>query len=258
MSTMIHGGSEWKGWASSQSGDGAVTISGEVATLSSGITTGSAKLTKDVFTQPGEVYELTFMARRVSGVDGTSGSGWIDWPGGGTLKTRVEINSDQWAEYTARYAIPLTSNENSYTQFGVGVYTALGGQIEVCHPRISVDRSPFGALRSVAHGLLYWDGTTLVTHGSFSTSGIISTRYDAASKSLFIKTKRINLAVAVRPLAFVQMTPDGAASVVKLVPKVGSYNTTTGEFTVRFIDTTTGAFVDIAGLALYFFFKAVI
>lgn len=256
MSTSIPAGTAWNGFVQTLSGDGAISISGEVATISSGISTGSAKLERRIFSFPGEMYTMTFMARRISGSDGTSGSGWIDWPAVTGLRTRVEVNSSEWQEYTIRYAIPVTAINTSYISLGVGVYTSIGGQIEACYPRITVESTPYGALRSTAHGLIYWDGAVASVSPSFSNAGIAGVTYDAPSKTLSVETPRIDLGIAVRPLAFVTMTPDGTAGVLKLFPKVGNYDTSTGKFLVKFIDATTGLVTDITGLALYFFFKS--
>jgi hypothetical protein len=256
MTTSIPSASAWAGFTQAVSGDGAISISGEVASISSGIATGSAKITKRIFTQPGEIYSMKFMARRVSGSDDTSGSGFIDWPAATSLKTRIEVNSSEWQEYTVRYAVPVTSSATSYIDLGIGVYTSLGGQIQACYPRISVGNTPFGALRATAHGLVYWDGATATLNPSFTNSGVISMRYDAPTKTLFIQTPQINLGVDVRPLAFATMTNDGVAAVLKLFPKVGSYDISNGEWQVKFIDATTGLVTDITGLALYFFFKS--
>lgn len=256
MSTSIPAGTAWNGFVQTISGDGAISISGEVATVSSGITTGSAKLERRIFSFPGEVYKMTFMARRVTGDDGTSGSGWIDWPAVTGLRTRVEVNSSEWQEYTMRYAIPVTAIDTSYISLGVGVYTSLGGQIQACYPRITVESTPYGALRSTAHGLIYWDGAAASVSTSFSNAGISGVTYDAPSKTLSVATPIINLGIAVRPLASATMTPDGVAAVLKLFPKVGNYNQADGKWSVKFIDATTGLVTDITGLALYFFFKS--
>lgn len=248
---------DWNQWTTDATGDGTISFSGGVATISSGIGTGSAKVFKSFATSPGEVYELTFMARRFSGVDGTSGSAYVDWPSETSLKDRVEVGSPQWREYKIRYAVPLTSAHGSVIQLGVGVYGSLGGSIKVASPRISVAHTPFGSLRTLAHGLLQFSGTTPSVNVNKAAGGISALEYVSADKAIYVTIGRVSTnGIYSHPIFFAQMTPDGASGVIKLVPKVGNYDTATGKVKVQFIDTTTGAYVDITGLTLYFHFMA--
>jgi glycerophosphoryl diester phosphodiesterase len=255
-------GDAWESWVNFVSGDGVITFSGvgnKIVNISSGVGTGSAKLDRRFYTTPGEVYEMSFIARRVSGTAGAAGSAWVDWPGVSGLKNRVEITSPYHREYKIRFAIPFTSVADSYISLGVGVYTVLGGQIEIIGvPKIKVDHTPHGVLRTIANGLIYWDGTTAALNASFSSVGIKSLTYNAGTKKIEIEIAKINTPVATRPIFFSQLTADGTATARKLTLTLGSYNSATGIVYAEFIDPATGLIVDIgsATYARYFFFKA--
>lgn len=226
-------------------GSGAITITGEVARMSSiNAANEFAFLSKKIPARPGDKITITCLARRLSGDDGTSGSLAIDYPTRGELKNKVEVNSPHWQEYTCSFTVPETANENNYVGCTFGVYTKVGGEIEVTDIKINSTKavSPViwcAGLISIGHG-------SPIVHPNFTNIGIKSVNYDASRAELVVKTNSSSGDNNLAPIFDVKLTHDAGH---KYDARAGQYNLSTGEVTIKFIDMSLGTPVpvDISG-----------
>lgn len=228
-------------------GSGAITITGEVARMSSIASLDEyAYLSKKIPARPGDKVTLTCLARRLSGNDGTSGSLAIDYPATGELKNRVEVNSPHWQEYTCSYTVPETANENDYVGCTFGVYTSVGGEIEVTDIKLSSTKAVSPVIWCA--GLISLTNGSPVVHQSFANIGIQSVNYNASRAELVVKIKSSFGNNNLAPIFNVKLTHDAG---YKYDARAGQFDLDTGEFIIKFIDISlaTPAPVDISGEA---------
>ncbi|MCH2085915.1 MAG: hypothetical protein MK175_01920 [Pseudoalteromonas sp.] len=228
-------------------GSGAINITGEVARMSSAASLGEfAYLSKKIPARPGDKITLTCLARRLSGNDGTSGSLAIDYPSTGDLKNRVEVNSPHWQEYTCSFTVPETANEGDYVGCTFGVYTSVGGEIEVTDIKISSTKAVSPVVWCT--GLITLTAGAPVVHQSFASMGIQSVEYNSSNAELKVKIKSSVASNNLAPILDAKLTHDAGH---KYDARAGQFNLDTGEFTIKFIDMSlaTPAAVDISGEA---------
>lgn len=241
----------WKSFITQNAGTASFSISGDKLNCSNG-TAGSGNYAykkKIYFAKAGETYTFSVIARRISGTNGTSGAISIYFPDQTANANKVEITSSDWQLYELRYTVPLSASSTTYIQFNAGLIANQAGEVEISEPRITVENSPFGGIRSIGHSLFQWNGSTtkdLVALPNWSSFNIGTMSYVQADKALYIQVETVNISgLNARPLFFCQMAPEGDAIAIRSVPKVGSYNSTTGIVKVQFMDTSTGLYVDI-------------
>lgn len=254
----------WKSFMRNLAGTGSISVSGDKLTVSN-TTVGSGNYAfnkKAVFVKAGETYTFSCMARRISGANGTSGSISIYYPTLTDNVNKVEINTPDWERYELRYTIPFSAQPTSTIQINIGILGGCAGEFEISNPLLTVENTPFGALRSIGHALFQWNGSSskdLVTLPNWSMFNIGSKSYVQADKALYVQVEVVaNSGLNARPLFFANMTPDGDPQAIRCVPKVGSYNITTGMVKIQFLDVTTGDFIDINNFNVLFFLMGVI
>lgn len=232
-------------WAPATSGAGAAVITGKVYSLSSTVGVDEGYITKKIPARPGETVTIRALARRISGVDGTSGSLGIDYPASGSLKNRVEVNSASWEKYSVSYTVPHTAVDTDYVQLVIGTWTSLGGEIEVTELEILVSggASPFA--RMPAASLITISDGVPAQNASFVNTGIKAISYSAGTKKLYVTIPPVVSPHNSAPVIFAELTNN---TNLQLQARAGEFNRTTGLFTVFFIDTTTGLAVDITPL----------
>lgn len=192
--------------------------------------------------RPGERVRFSTLARRLSGNPQMS----IDYPVAGQSKAVVDIDSDEWLEYSIEYLVPHTTNESTdYLQCTAGVYTTPEGSCELASPRIEVSSASQGFLRVWCAGLIRMTKLAGVTTASlnenFVNAGIKSLNWNDTTNSLEVETlKSPNLSLMLRPVLSAEITTDLLPGVVA---KAGRYTPTTGVFEVKFSDGVS--FVDI-------------
>lgn len=240
----------WFGFRQTLSGDGAITVSGEVASVSSGAGTGSAKLERTLKLSPGERARVSVFARRISGSDSTSGGLALDFPSVGSLDNRVRVLSEEWQEYTVEYAAPFNVDDDDYLNIAIGVFTSDGGEVEFAYPRIALDNTAFGAPRLHSYGLIVVTSGTPELSTNFVHFGIKGLSYDAGTMILTVQLEP-GIDTSGRrasPLFFCQTTLDNPADIVA---KPGQFDRATGELFIKFLDSNAGAYIDISGITTY-------
>lgn len=248
-------------WEIFKTGDGTSlqSYNGTRVNLQAGAGTGRSYLRKRIPARPGEKITVKCLALTNSGTPAIS----IDYPASGQQKNEVTFNQPEWKEYECSYVVPYTSDVSSdYAQISIGVFTNDAGNVDIILPRIEVDNCINGFARTVCMGLISLvksgGATTASVNTNYVRCGIISVNYDSATPALEIVTeKSINAsAYEMRPIFNVSLSPERLPDVY---PRVGAYDQTTGEFTVKF-GNGSGAFVDINtlladGEGIYLFVK---
>lgn len=205
-------------------------------------------LYKRIPARVGEKVTLSCMGRLISGSAGTRASLGIDYPAAAGLKNSIEIDSLHWKEYKLSFVVPHTANDTQYVQLVVGCWTALAGQVEVTEPKIQVENGAGAFARIWAAGLIKMASGTPSINENFAHVGISAVSYSSSTKSLTITIPQCPNYSNVAPIINVQFTHDDA---LDYIPKAGSFNRTTGEFTVKFFDVTASsplAPVDISSI----------
>lgn len=245
MSTGIAITRFWDDWESFSSGDGAISLTSDnlKSNCSAGAGSGRAYMRKYMPARPGERVKFSFLARRISGEPQAS----IDWPSTGQSKGVVDIDSDEFQEYSIEFLVPYTTDEASdYMQCTVGVFTTNAGDVDIVNPKIEVSDASQGFLRAWCAGIIRLSRaagvTTASINGNFINCGIKSVAWDSPTKKLTVETlKSPNISIGVRPILSAEFTTDLLPSVFA---KAGQYTPSTGEFDVQFSDGTS-TFIDI-------------
>lgn len=247
---------DWKQFRLGSTGSGSISIDGQILKSSVTIGSNSSFASREIVTQPGEEYNITFVARRISGENGSCARAFIDYPAPGNLIDYVEIRSNDWMEYELNFTVPIVATNNSRMQIGFGHYTGLSGEAEFLYPRISVKNTPHGVLRTVGHGLIHWDGATASVVGTHAAGGIESVTPSSGNTEILVKTSPMeSFQGYARPLVFCQIAPNGPPN---LLPRAGSFSQSNGHFVVKFVDVNSGQYVDISGKEIYLNFSAFI
>lgn len=126
-------------------GDGQLTwlADGRAARLESTLT-GSpnrATLYLEALAFPGVTYTLRFAARLLSGTGATAPFIAVDYPARASLVDRRPYSPDgEWRDYQVSFTAPFNADPASdLVVFGLGVFTAQSGAIEVASPVFSTD-----------------------------------------------------------------------------------------------------------------------
>lgn len=222
-----------------------VDSTGLLATCTAAALTERGYMRKYIPARPGERVRFSVLARRLSGEPQMS----IDYPSSGTSKALVDIDSDEFLEYSIDYTVPYTTDETSdYLQCTVGVFTTPAGSCEIASPRVDVEGASQGFLRVWCAGLIRLDRVAGVTTASlnpnFVNTGILSLNWDGASTTLEVETLKSPASpLMFRPILSAEFTTDLLPGIVA---KAGRYTPSSGIFDVRFSDGTN--FVDINAL----------
>jgi len=236
-------------WSQEINGAGSsLTLSNKKASIVS-VVGEKSFLYKSIPARAGEKVTLSCMGRLISGASGTRGSLGIDYPAAASLKNSIEIDSPHWQEYKLSFVVPHTANDTQYVQLVVGCWTALAGSIEVTEPKIQVENGAGAFARIWAAGLIKMASGTPSINENFAHVGIEALSYNSTTKELTVTIPKCPNYVNVAPIISVQFTHDDA---LDYIPKAGSFDRTTGEFTVKFFDVTASsplAPVDISGIS---------
>lgn len=237
-------------WDEVLTGTGAITASGDKFSISSIAGVDKAYFRKYIPAIPGEKVTLTCLARVVSGSSGTYGRLGIDYPNSGQLKNSVEIDSTSWKEYSVSFTVPHTAAYNSLVHFVVGTWTALGGEVEVTSPRISVENGTYSAFPKVIGAcLVKLQSGVAEINPNFARIGVESVSYSSSTKQLTVQLARgtENL-VNTGPIVYANLTHDAGW---EYVAKAGSYNRPSANFTIEFFDMTAATVQpeDVSGIS---------
>jgi hypothetical protein len=247
--TTLNFGKNWESVISTTSGDGVVNITNGVLTTTS--TAGSnSKITKFLFVNPGETIRVSCMAKRLSG----TAIGGIAFSVGGAERGRVFADKDDWSEISCEYSAPAYLSEATTLAVDVGVFTSEYGSVKYADPRIEIRNSTMGTMRSIAAGLIGVASGVPSLNTSFVTFGISNLTYNAGTQSLTFNVRRSSGASYTSPIILIGNNGGGAAGAIPIIPKQTSYDAATGLVSIKFMDVTTGAFVNIATIASLFFF----
>lgn len=241
----LFAGPAWTGWVQTLSGDGTLTVTGDVLSAVSGVSTGQARIARRIWVAPGETVEVTVLGRRVSGTDANPAGMWLSFPVESTNVDSVMFTSSHWQEYSLSYTVPVTATSSAYVAVIVGHYTTSGGEIQVATPRIRVFNSYMGAPRLVALGLITMTAGSPAVHTSYQNGGIYSLAYDAGTTTLNVTLRTGAPSYAV-PIFFAQMLNDAGNNAFRLHPRTGVLNQTTGVLPIQWVDATTSALANIA------------
>ena len=239
MGTSIAITKYWSDWDQVVTG-GSVTIDADGLRSTCTATAGSqrAYMRKYLPARSGERIRFSFLARRISGEPQAS----IDYPSAGGSQAVVDIDSDEFCEYTIEFLVPYTADEGTdYCQCTVGVFTTPAGSCEIVNPRIEVSNSSQGFVRAWCLGLIRMEkssGTTTATlNPSFVNTGVKGLDWSSSTKTLTVTTlESPNLSIAVRPILSAEFTNDILPT---FIAKAGRYNPSAGTFEVQFYNGTS-------------------
>lgn len=258
MGLPISADTAWKSWVQSTYGAGTISISDGVLRCSAAA--GSRAIVgKRITVNPGETVTFTVIARRISGTGDTSPRIGIDYPVDGDLVNSVAIASDDWAEYSVSYSVPLAAAQPMAVRIVCGSWLALDGDAEYLLPRIEIKNPVYGAPRVVACALIKLASSTPTIHEGYVNCGIKEVTYSTEHGLIVTIDPVMTMAggipvVGTGPLFWVGLTPDGPGN---LIAKVGGYIRDTGKVSIKLFDTTTGASVGHASEnPIYIWFKA--
>lgn len=242
----------WTLWDDELSGDGAMSVSGNVLTASSGLTTGRAYKKQRIACSPGDIIELTCDAKLIStagyAVPGGPRIGLTDE--NEDVGTHVEIRERDWTTYTCQYQVPKTFSDRTFVRANIGSYLNDGGSAKFAHPRLKILNPTWGTPRVMAWGLLRFDLGVMTIVGDFVRAGITGFSYNSSTKIGTLSIPKCN--AYGKPLFTVTPYAEGAKH---LRPMVKTYDDNGGTVLLNWYDST-GTIADISGISnIYLSFK---
>jgi len=250
MGTQMMNTLDFSDWLELLTGDATVSISDGILTAAS--TSGSnARIRKYFNVFPGDTVEFRIWARNSASTPGVPcGNLAIDnnipsFAGNDAIAGVLNVETSEWREYVLRYSVPLDSPPAAVSCITIGVFTSSSGEAQFARPSINITNSIIGTARVLAAGLINLNAGVASLSENFAQSGISALEYVSASSTLFVTVPRVGGPVGTRSraLAFATMTDTAAGDVM---PTVGNYSTTTGNFTVKFRSLVDGSVVDMA------------
>lgn len=249
-------------WTVTELGDGSHTFSngGKRGRFSAGAGTGRSYLQRRLAVRGGETITVKCSAKKISGNPTIS----IDFDGIGELKSQLSIDSEYWQEYELSYSVPFNADPTlGYLQIAIGVINADEGSVDIANARIESRNGAFGASLVYCMGLVKLEKTGGAVVASINENyhrcGLLGVYYNSSAPALYITTltTRSQGNENLRPLFFANLTNERLPD---LIPKIGQFNPSTGEFLVQF-GNGTGSFVDLnsimsEGEVIYLFIKA--
>lgn len=233
-------------WEQATSGSG--TIVEDATGLTATVTAGSGEIAyirQRITCTAGDYVKFKFLARKISGTPTAT----IDYPSVGSAVSSVEIESEDWREYEIQYAVPFTEkrSDQNVVNIVLGVITNDAGSAEIGNPRIFVEEGSGGSLRTWACGLIRLDrsGSVITPSVNDNYPTINITNVSMSGKTLIVQTRPMyNLAGArIRPIIQATLTSE---QIPHVHVKAGQWDSDTGQFSVKFGDTSTTQFTDLA------------
>jgi len=242
---MVEIGTAWiRDFSPKEHGNGSIDFTSDYSVKINSSTSDSTYIYKYIRCQPQEEIFVSFKAKVKTGEMGVA----IDYPSTGEVKNSIEITSKSWQEYTLRYTVPITADRSEFVKVSIGQYGNHGGECEVSDVKIYVSNSGDSFARINNMALIKIASGTATISTNFSFVGINPTNLGNATTSLKIYVKPTGRSsIRNAPIFNVSLTKDNSNS-YKVIAKCGSYNKTTGELTIIFIDSTSGNLVDISSL----------
>lgn len=226
-------------WGTFQNGAATAVISNGVLACQSPDTSSSAYGRKRIFLKPGELVTVRFVARLISGGGDTAPGCNIEFPSEGDVVSGVKLDSTEWKEYAVSFAAPWTAGDGDYLQISLGSFTNRVGEAEFILPSIDISNAIYGAPRRIAQAYIKLDAGVASLHSLFANHGVRSVSYSAANKELTVTVDPVTEGL---PIPFVGISADNAAAVV-----AKPYEIFSGSVKIKFMDTATGAFIDVTG-----------
>lgn len=227
-------------WQSTNS-DGTITESELFFTAECSSSTDKAYLYKRVKARPSEVLKVRVTARAVSG----SGKINIDYPIAGQSVNYLIIDKPYWNTYEVSYTTPYNADTTAYYQIAAGIFSDLTGEVEISNISIMTDNPSLPTLKCWGAGLIYINqlGEASI-NTNFTCSGISSVDYDSTTTTLTVNVEDSEANYnGINPIIQVSRTYSSDTN-NNIIPMAAQYVATSGEFSVRFVNATTGDFAD--------------
>lgn len=214
---------------------------GSILRCTSLATGGSAFAYRHIATCPGDEWELEVEARRVQGVDGTSG-GFAIGVNGTSRQDYVEVNFDDWQLYKAKIAAQRYTNDEGYLRIAFGLFSERIGVIEYRNPQLRKKKGRYGAIEQRAAGMIRLNSGVPSLVSDRVTFNLRNLVYDAANMELRIESSVF--ANQAKPIIHAQFTLDSAPHT--LICETQYITSPIVGIKVKFRDLAAGgAFVDI-------------
>jgi hypothetical protein len=253
-------------WRTNYSGasTGTPSDNNRVWTANSPDTTSTAQLNYTLACTGGTKIKFSIMGKDLGAAQGlpaSKGEILLDQPTG-TIQNRLWVDSTHWRRYELEYTVPHYIDVID-VQIVLGVLTANAGSVKYANPRLEVIGGGFGALRTMACGLLSINNAGITLNANYVRSGVSSVAWDSSAKNIIVTlTDSAAPTTNNKPLLFTQLCPDSMGGGVNQVPNLNLYAGTimTGArtFTISPL-LPSGAHFDIttlaAGVSLFAFFE---
>ena len=221
-------------------GGSIVFNSDDKATITTSSISQRAFLYKRLPAIKGETITVVFKAR------GNLGAA-IDYPNVGGQSYKLEIDTDTWNEHELSYTVPDYAVTTDFIQIAIGQYTGFQGTAEITDVRIKVE-GKLPVLRCYGAALL-------AVNDNFTCIGFDRDQVNAAtvSTSVILNLKGVVGENNARSAPIFTAGIDNFNASTHIVDvRIGGYNRVTGDFTLSFVDTSTGNLVDASTLGVFY------
>lgn len=232
----------WRGLDNTTTGDGAISITGKVLTLSSGVLSGSAQVSERINVNAGEVINVRVLARKTSGADGEEGRMVISYPTSDAPKNQVKISSSSWQKYSLRFAVPLTHNSNDdFINLIFRTNNEDGGTFEYTQLEVTSESAGLPSPSVTAMGKVTMTNGVPSLPVSYRSHGVVSMNYSGVLLTIQTDyTYPINRGF----IPIVQVTHDGQTN-RNITVGATMDPSGLGRIYVVFADATTGVAIDM-------------
>lgn len=241
------------GWFQDKAGDGAITFANEAATFSASTGTGNYALLRHapIVPSPSTTYILR-MDMRGSGTipaAGVRGRAIICYPDAATSRAFLEIDSSgDYQEYAISVTTPAIVPDGALLQIAVGIDAGQSGAMSATLPVLETIGGSFGSDQVWMKGAfnIQVSGTTytILPDVNYRLFGFRSASYSTSTKVLTMQGRPFGetLGTNSRPLPFVQIPNN--QTMIGYDVQVATVNPTAGTLGIKFVNRSTGAYVD--------------
>jgi len=235
----------FENWTSETSGSGSASVTDGILTASAAVGE-FARLTSSHVCNEGEVYIFSCDAK-VDFFDGSNPAPgmFIDHPSLPSGQNRLRFDSSYWKSYQLTFTVPKNNVKNaSSVIFGAGVITDQSGTVQVRNPMVRLEKTAPMSQSIWARGRFEITAAGALTVSQ--QSNIVNAQWQPGGGSsdsdllLTVPGVPADLNITPHPRAYISTSgPDGYIAKAPVSITGG----TNGQFNIKILDTTTGAYI---------------
>ncbi|PNH94096.1 hypothetical protein [Vibrio diazotrophicus] len=173
----------WSNLKTDITGDGSVSVASGLATIFSGLSSGSAQITKRIYPKPGQLVTVKVFANLS---ENSLARIRINYPTAGSPKNQVVVSEQGWRFYELSYLVPITHLPTDFITLTFGMNNEDFGTVQMLPPDITVENFEIPTPRCPAAFRLDINAGVITVNAYHIANGIESVTYDHATNPYLV------------------------------------------------------------------------